>query len=418
MVRRFSSIWTSVTVACVLFGCGPRQALNPATIVGDDQTNLTIESFLLATIELADNANIPSVQFEADSGSKTATSTWNSIPLLIPLKEKIQFRRALSPPLLTRGVAANPDSPSYRLAAANYIQTGLDAAQLICSNYMSGLYDRNSYFEFLQRELSVGYGVVALVLRLTNANATLKDTFAGGEPLLDQGLNVYKDWRYLKINDENMRPLVLTAMQTKARYFLGVLNARSMTFGAAVNAVNEIEYLCTRAGLSYLINHGLSKSAENITFDPNTGALIFATPTTNDQLIPKPGVTAPAVKPNGPTGNQGGLGNGGQQQGQDHPTKPAQPNSPSAETDTEVTNKLMAFATDPTKKIKLAQVLASPQITILQEVKLANPKPTIDDILNDGIPDGTARPIKFGRVRQKLIAIARTTIGAGDPVLK
>jgi hypothetical protein len=225
------------------------------------------------------------------------------MPFLIPLRDKIHYKRATSPPIVERGATPNPADPRYRLAANNYIRTGSDAAQLICSNYMSGLYDRNSYFEFLQRELSVAYGVAALTLRLVNANGTLKDVFAGGEPLVDQGLNAYKDWRYLKIGDENLRPLVMAAMQQKTNYYLVLLNNQSMTFGAAVNAVNEIEFLCTRAGLTYLINHGLSQSAQNVAFDRNTGAMIFRTPA---NAVPPPGDTPPQVK--APAGLQGAGG--------------------------------------------------------------------------------------------------------------
>lgn len=67
-------------------------------------------------------------------------------------------------------------------------------------------------------------------------------------------------------------------MAVKTAYYVGDPSNPSasahlpMTFAGAVNAVNEIEYLCTRQGISYLLNHGVAQTT--ISADVN-GALVF-----------------------------------------------------------------------------------------------------------------------------------------------
>lgn len=144
---------------------------------------------------------------------------------------------------------------------------------------MMGLYDRSQYFQFIRSELNTGESLTQAVFQLANANGTLKDTFSAVYPAVNNGLDTFSSFRYSTVNDETVRPLVLQAMMVKTVYYVGDPSANPaaaahlpMTFAGAVNAVNEIEYLCTRQGISYLLNHGVAQTT--ISADAN-GTLVF-----------------------------------------------------------------------------------------------------------------------------------------------
>ena len=72
-------------------------------------------------------------------------------------------------------------------------------------------------------------------------------------------------------------------MQAKTSFYLAASGKNApMTFAGAVNAVNEIEYLCTRQGIAFLLNHGVA--ATNVSTDAS-GAIVFNSPTPNNPKV-------------------------------------------------------------------------------------------------------------------------------------
>jgi len=72
-------------------------------------------------------------------------------------------------------LAPMPITPANRTAATiYYIKTGTYASLILCRNYLSGLRDRNEYFEFLQKELNVAGGLATIAMQLASANGTIR----------------------------------------------------------------------------------------------------------------------------------------------------------------------------------------------------------------------------------------------------
>jgi hypothetical protein len=133
--------------------------------------------------------------------------------------------------------------------------------------------------------LNAGVTLTQAVFQLAKANSTLKDTVATVFPVVNTGLDAYQTFRYHTVDDVTIRPLVIAAMQAKTSFYLGAAGKNPnipMTFAGAVNAVNEIEYLCTRQGIAFLLNHGVA--ATNVSTDAS-GAIVFNSPTPNSPKV-------------------------------------------------------------------------------------------------------------------------------------
>jgi hypothetical protein len=263
----------------LLAGCAnPLADYNPPSLVESDQTSMAIEAFLLATEDLAQMSSFGTVVFERDASGRMQKVFKSVVPAIPPDREKVPYTRVANTTAVKASDLPKGLTPTiYEAGVASYIQTGSDTAQLLCTQFMLGLYDKSRYFQFIRTELNQGVNLTNAIFLLANANSTLKDTVANVFPIVNSGLDAYQAFRYQIVNDETIRGLVLQAMQVKRDYYLGnpatsVAAHLPTTFGGAVNAINEIEFLCTRQGIAFLLNHGVA--ATSVTTDPK-GAIVF-----------------------------------------------------------------------------------------------------------------------------------------------
>ena len=266
----------AICAALMLASCSNLlSVLNPPSLVEDDQTSMAIEAFLFRTEDLAQLSGFGAVNFVRDDNHTTKRRLRSAL-LIPPDRDKIPYTHQGQDS--STGVVAPQAVPAgdYAKAISLYIQTGSEAAQLICTQFMMGIFDRGQYFQFVRSELNAGVSLTQAIFQLAKANGTLKDSFNAVYPIVNTGLDNFQNFRYSTVNDETLRPLILQAMRAKETYYVGNGTSGSAnlptTFPGAVNAVNEVEYLCTRQGIAYLLNHGVAQTT--ITTDPN-GVLVF-----------------------------------------------------------------------------------------------------------------------------------------------
>ena len=185
-----------------------------------------------------------------------------------------------------------PDDPAFTRKAREYrnnairfyISSGAYASQIICRNFLSGLRERNEYFEFLQKEMNIAAGLVSLTLSLANANQTILKVLTTTLASLNIGLDAYQEFRYFAVDVETFMPIVEAAQIELRDHFLEVerindpdpMNKNkkievftnlSVTLSAAINAVSKIEYQCTRSGIRGILNKSLLQAAPRFKVD-------------------------------------------------------------------------------------------------------------------------------------------------------
>ncbi len=296
----------------VLGGCGVRQPLNPPRLVTADQTDMSIQLFMQATLLLAHYYHFPTAQY-SQIQAQAVSAGFSALPFMPP--ETVPA----TPPLLGL-VNSLGDDPQgldqladyvvkkygYKPLVKYYIRTGLRASQMICRNYLLRLEENNRYLEFLRKELGVGYTLATAVLLATHANQTLTNSFAIAHNFTDGTITAYEEYRFLSVDREAARVLVETAQDKFGEYYMQKVDAGSpssndtqggFTFSDAINAVSVIEYQCTREGIQALLTRSINNTPTNMTIDAATGTVIFRSSQMVDPMMPRPPAPPSTVTP-------------------------------------------------------------------------------------------------------------------------
>lgn len=265
-----------------LAGCSSGTSLSPPQLIGDSQADVAVQEFLLSSKALA-YAHGLEFKFNADAALPLAPRSRVSRDLFgFAIRQEVPYSVSLS----TDSVAP-PFGPDFtpENARAQYIKAGSYASMILCRNYLSGLRDRNEYFEFLQKELNVAGGLANIAMQLSNANGTIRTSVTEGMLAVNQGFDVYESFRFLSPEIETILPIVANAQITLRDYFLKAGN-RPTTFSGAMNAVSQIEYQCTRSGIRMLLNKTLVQGAPQFKV---INGLLYATPPKAEEKPAEPG---------------------------------------------------------------------------------------------------------------------------------
>jgi hypothetical protein len=277
-----------VCVALTATGCY-RAPLNPPRLVVSTDTDMSVQLFMQATILLANYYGYSNVRY-ADIRERARRSNVAMIDFVIP--ESIRATPALRN--FTNDYEDNPAGLTlalqriggYQNLVKYYIRTGLRASQSVCRTYLLEIEEKNDFLEFLQKEIGVAAAVSTAVLALVNANTTLTTSFLIARTGIDGGIDVYQEYRYLKIDRDAARILVETAQNQLAKYFMEQVDktvanpnlvAGGYTFSDALHAVSTIEYQCTRSGIRNLLSRSINNSPSNLIVDQETGNFTFRT---------------------------------------------------------------------------------------------------------------------------------------------
>lgn len=328
-----------VAIACVFsFGltacAGPKAPSNPPRLVSSNETDLSIQLFMQATILLGRYYGFDHLDYETVR-EKSALAGFETLPFVPPQTKSATpaFKRASLKPFVPQGEESRRgarvttyqawvnSSMGYNNLVKYYISTGLRASQMVCRNFLQGLDERNRYLNFLRAEFGVFNTLADGVLSAVDANGTLRDGFAMGRTFTRETLNAYEDYRFLKVDYEQVRFLVETAQSQIAQYQYTLVDGSQApktvggrtlyqmvyTFPDALNAVSKIEAQCTRAGIERLLTKATYAAPSNMTVDPITGELIFRSVAEagNDAKTPKAVNAMTNSKPNNALGNKG-----------------------------------------------------------------------------------------------------------------
>lgn len=251
--------------------------LSPPQITGEQQADLAVREFLFAGERLAHMFGF-AMSFEQNAAQTTILNRNANSFLGYQLKADIPYAVTIS---------FESDADPFRKlntpegVVNHYIKTGYYASSILCRNYLSGLRDRNEYFEFLQRELGVAGTLTTTILALSHASGAVSNAVNTGLQYVNQGLNNYEEFRFLAPDIETIMPIVMLAQSTLRDHYVGA--GRPTTFAGAINAVNNIEFQCTRSGIRKLLNKTLVQAPPVFTV---TDGVLFATG--NKQLPEKP----------------------------------------------------------------------------------------------------------------------------------
>ncbi|MBA7474286.1 hypothetical protein ES707_09634 [subsurface metagenome] len=289
------------------------------------ETDMTVQLFMQATILLANYYGYERIRY-ADIRERARRNNVNMVDFVIP--EAIRATPALSnftnkyeddPTQLTEALRK---VGGYKNLVKYYIRTGLRASQSLCRTYMLEIEEKNDFLEFLQKEIGVGYALSTAVLALAQANSTLTNSFMIARTAVDGSIDVYQEYRYLKIDRDAARAVVEAAQNQLASYFMEQVDRAAenqyrvqggYTFSDALHAVSTIEYQCTRSGIRNLLSRSINNSPANLIIDKETGNITFKTAVSasvNDGNQPPAG-GAGAL----PVGVDQGGGGGGQRGG-------------------------------------------------------------------------------------------------------
>ena len=153
-----------------LLGCGG-QGLSPAQLTGDQQSDLAVREYLLASYQLAHQFGFD-FRYVENTALRSKSRNINTDLFGFQLRSDVPYSMRLIP---NENLAPMPITPANRTAATiYYIKTGTYASLILCRNYLSGLRDRNEYFEFLQKELNVAGGLATIAMQLASANGTIR----------------------------------------------------------------------------------------------------------------------------------------------------------------------------------------------------------------------------------------------------
>jgi hypothetical protein len=239
----------AVFVSTALVGCAPQ--LSPVQLVGPESSDVAVLEFLFAGRALA--------------GMYGFDFTFERVPL--PVKPGMtlygtQIKHSIPYDMF---LVARGFDPNDRYRAREYfIRAGHHASQIICRNYLSGLRDRNEYFEFLQKEFQVAANLTSILLTITHAAEKSKDIFTQVVGATNLGVDAYQGFRFLAPEIETVLPLV-EAAQVAMRDYYTIGKGIPATFAGALNAVSKIEYQCSRSGIRAILNKTLVQSKPQYT---------------------------------------------------------------------------------------------------------------------------------------------------------
>ena len=262
-----------VRVVCICIavllvaGCYGR-GLSPVQITGEQQADVAVREFLNASTLLAatfgyrlqvepifaDDEFGGNTAGKKGNRARTALADPNSDLLGGQLRADIPYRVTLRG--LVFDIAARPDLRTAPNRVRYYLDTGLAASRILCRNYLSGLRDRNEYFEFLQSQLRVVGTLVDLTMTLTEPNNTIRSSVETGTKAVHGFIDNYQQFRFLTPDIETVLPVVESAQVTIHEHFVKTANL-PQTFAGAIDAVSRIEYQCTRSGVRALVNKTL-----------------------------------------------------------------------------------------------------------------------------------------------------------------
>jgi hypothetical protein len=220
--------------------------------VGEQSSDIAVQEFLYAGKALAF-----AYGFDFNFTYVTPSPSRPSLEFLgVSARNAIPYKFDLRP--------GQPMISDDRFAIRDYfIRAGHHASQLICRNYLSGLRDRNEYFEFLQQEIKVATNLTSMLLVLTKTAETSKDIFTQVVGAANLGADAYQSFRFLAPEIETVLPLVEAAQVAMRDYYVGP--GRPATFAGALNAVSKIEYQCSRSGIRAILTKTLVQSQPQYT---------------------------------------------------------------------------------------------------------------------------------------------------------
>ncbi len=226
-----------------------------ANRVGPESSDLAVKEFLLAGRTLAafyglelryDYAPVPPAALPDLLG--------------VTVRPAVPYTVGITPILNT----VPPDVyTNYRVARAWFIRAGHHASQIVCRNYLSGLRDRNEYFEFLQKEFNNTTSLAQILLALTNTASKSKDIFTAVVNSTNLGIDSYQTFKFLAPEIETVLPIVEAAQVAMRDYFVD--ESPPATFAGALNAVSKIEYQCSRSGIRSILTQTLIQSRPQFT---------------------------------------------------------------------------------------------------------------------------------------------------------
>lgn len=255
------------TLSLLLGGCALQ--LSPPQLVGPETSDIAVQEFLYAGKLLA-YAYGYDLKYDVIPARLQAPS----IPQLLDVANKsVPYSLTIAPDVTIEERLGNPTNFKERLnrriwARDYFIRVGYHASQLICRNYLSGLRDRNEYFEHLQKELRVATNLTGTLLTITSASEKSKDIFNAVVSGVNLGMDEYQSFRFLDPQIETVLPLVEAAQVAMRNYYVDTnpeTGGAPAGFAGALNAVNRIEYQCTRSGIRAIINKQLISAEPKFT---------------------------------------------------------------------------------------------------------------------------------------------------------
>jgi hypothetical protein len=145
----------------------------------------------------------------------------------------------------------------------------LVASRLVCRNYLAGLSEKNDLFEALKKQFNITGGLAQLALEIAKASARSIAIVGAAQSFVNSTIDNLAEFSFLTPDQAALQDMVEKAQNIYAAYYLNEKPPAS--FAEAINAVHNIEYQCTRAGLRHLISRALQASEFSI--DPATGTL-------------------------------------------------------------------------------------------------------------------------------------------------
>ncbi len=293
-------------------GCGQRAPVNPPRLVLADETSMSIQLFMQATILMGRYFGFNRLDYERVR-EQSEKAGFTSLPFMPPetIPATPPLRTSTLRPWIPRAGDDRADVSlvsyqklvhdriGYNNLVKYYISTGLRAAQMICRNHLQGLEERNRYLDFLQAQFGVFGTLSEGVLNAVDANGTLRSAMFVGRTFVTSSMNEYEKYRYLTVPYEEARVVVETAQNLLADHYYRKVDGQlpnlsqsrrtiyrsPFTFADALHAVSVIESQCTRAGIQRLMTKAFYATPTNMVVDPGTGAIIFNSNTQagNDQ---------------------------------------------------------------------------------------------------------------------------------------
>ena len=250
MLRLFAGLALFFTVS----GCSS-SVLSPPQLTGDQQADLAVKEYLMATYQLANQYGFAFGYSEDTSLTKKLRQNQNSDLFGAQLRADIPYIMTLTQGWNAQLLPVTADN--QKNATIYFIKTGTYASLILCRNYLSGLRDRNEYFEFLQQELNVAGGLATIAMQLSNANGTIRTSVESVLKATNTGFDLYQTYKFLAPEVETILPIVALAQSELRHHYLN--KGFPTTFSGAINAVSQIEYQCTRSGIRSLLNKTLTQ---------------------------------------------------------------------------------------------------------------------------------------------------------------